>query len=284
MMIRRQAQKLRLRLRPAANLERPRVEILDRNRYLHEKNVLITGAGRNIGRSIATEMALQGANVYFTDTDADQLSALEDELGKMDIKSAAFDCDSSSAEQLDAMCDTLSTSGVAIDVLVHNASSQIEEPAVSSLTQADWRQTFETNLFGPMHLTQRIARDMREGSRPGSILFITSIHQWINLGWTSYSTSKAALGMAIKELAAELAPDGIRVNGIAPGWVGVDERGEAFPSRYSLLGETSIPPDYIGRSAAFLSADFFSGYTTGAVLTVDAGMSLCTFHVTRGRS
>ena len=99
-----------------------------------------------------------------------------------------------------------------------------------------------------MHLTQGIASGMK-AKGGGAIVFITSVHQWVVRRIPSYSASKAALGMIIKELAVELAPYHIRVNGIAPGWVEEDDEGRTLVSHFSLLNRTSINPAYIGRAA-----------------------------------
>ena len=109
---------------------------------------------------------------------------------------------------------------------------------------------------------------------PGSILFITSIHQSVPSQWISYSSSKAALRMIIKELAMDLAKHGIRVNGIAPGWVAEDKHGNTRNFSYAPLYGSSINPCYIGRAAVYLSSEYFSKFTTGTVITVDAGLSL----------
>lgn len=266
----------RLRRRLTRPLWQPPSEpqvVLD-NALLAGKNVLVTGAGRNIGRSIAHEMARQGANIYFTELNAERRDQLLQELRSFPVYSQGFLCNSTRSTEIDQLCAQLDTQQTTIDILVNNVGMQIETVGLRALALEEWRQTFESNLFGPLYLTRQIALNMMAEQRPGSILFITSIHQWEPLGWPSYSASKAALGMLIKELAVELAAHSIRVNGIAPGWVAEDERGAPRHSSYSLLHQTSIPPRYIGRAALFLAADYFSALTTGTVLTVDAGMLL----------
>ena len=109
---------------------------------------------------------------------------------------------------------------------------------------------------------------------PGCIIFLTSIHQWILRRAVSYSATKAALGMIVKELAIDLAPYGIRVNGIAPGWVDEDVTGHPYPYDRPVLHGSSINPRYIGRAVVYLSSDYFSRFTTGTVLQVDGGLSL----------
>jgi NAD(P)-dependent dehydrogenase (short-subunit alcohol dehydrogenase family) len=80
--------------------------------------------------------------------------------------------------------------------------------------------------------------------------------------------------MIIKELALDLAPYHIRVNGIAPGYIDEDKNGNPITHKYTPLYKSSINPRYIGRAAVYLSSDFFSRFTTGTVLKIDAGLSL----------
>jgi NAD(P)-dependent dehydrogenase (short-subunit alcohol dehydrogenase family) len=120
---------------------------------------------------------------------------------------------------------------------------------------------------------------MVQGDIEGSIIFITSIHQWTVRRDAVYSSSKAALGMLIKELALSLAPHKIRVNGIAPGYVEEDEQGRPLSHRHIPLHGRSISPSYIGKAAVYLSSEYFSKFTTGTVLKIDAGLSLHSYMV-----
>jgi NAD(P)-dependent dehydrogenase (short-subunit alcohol dehydrogenase family) len=72
----------------------------------------------------------------------------------------------------------------------------------------------------------------------------------------------------------ELAPHNIRVNGIAPGYIDEDKKGRPIPHRYTPLHRSSISSLYVGRAAVYLSSEYFSKYTTGSVLKIDAGLSL----------
>ena len=243
------------------------------------KNVLITGAGKNIGKGIALEMAQQGANIYFTEIDKDRYHNLLKVLEKYPGKAFGFLCDSSNPTTIDNLLAALNKQQIVIDILVNNTALKIEKSAIKDFHKKDWEQSYNVNLFSPLYLTKKVADEMIAQKKMGSIIFISSIHQWQYIGWPSYSTSKAALGMLIKELAVELASSGIRVNGIAPGWVEENEKGMVRNAKYTLLHGHSIPPKYIGRTAVYLAADYFSLHTTGTVLTVDGGLSLCNFHV-----
>lgn len=241
---------------------------------LRHKNVLITGAGPNIGRSIALEMARQGANVFFTNIDAAQCERLAQELQAFPVTSQGYVVDMAQPELLDQLCQSFHQGGITIDVLVNNVGVQFEEIGLRPTTLNHWKTTFDTNVIGPVYLSQQIAEAMIANGIRGSILFITSIHQFTICRWPSYSASKAALGMVIEELAVDLAAHGIRVNGIAPGWVAADEQGNPLPHALTPLDHQSIHPTYIGRAAVYLTADYFSQITTGSVLTIDGGLSL----------
>ena len=252
--------------------------VLD-NKLLQNKNVLITGAGRNIGKSIAVEMAKQGANIYFTEQDKNRFESLQETLKTYPILTKGFFCDSAQMSAVNQLVEELDHLGETIDILINNAGIQFEKSALKAFDSVDWEKTYNNNIIAPLYLTKCLTDRMVKAEKSGTILFITSIHQWHTRGWSSYSSSKAALGMLVKELALELADKEIRVNGIAPGWVETDALGQVKSSKYTPLYQCSIPPKYIGRAAVFLASDYFSHHTTGSILTVDGGMSLFNFQV-----
>lgn len=236
------------------------------------KTALITGAGQNIGRGIAHELAQQGADIIFTDIDSQRSSELEQELSHYNVKVKGFIADISRTEATDKMTEFLIQNGISVDILVNNVGIQIETPSIMFIDFQEWHKVFDTNVFGPMYLTQLIATQMIENSVQGSILFVTSIHQEKTVGWASYSASKAALRMIVQELAIDLGRFSIRVNGIAPGWVEEDAQGKVKLDHKVPL-QSSINPCYIGRAAVYLASDYFSKFTTGTTLTIDAGAS-----------
>lgn len=232
---------------------------------LSGKSALVTGVGENIGKSIAIELAANGASVYCTCLEEEQCRVFEKELGEaFRGKVQWLHSDLTSESSNDALFAQLREKGIRIDIYVNNAVSH----------SADMEEAFQANLFSPLRVARRIAQGMINDGVAGSLLFLTSIHQERIRRIMSYSSSKAALGMAIEELAFELAPYNIRVNGIAPGYVAEDGIGEPLPHRATPLAGTSITPRYIGRAAVYLSSDYFSRYTTGAILRIDGGLSL----------
>ena len=224
-------------------------------------------------------MAKQGANIFFTDILKEGCANLEKELSTYPVKTRGFVSDISKSEDIDCLYNILIENQITIDILVNNVGIQFETIGINNLDLGEWQQTFQTNIFGPMYLTKLISQMMVSHSIQGSIIFMTSIHQQEVILWPSYSSSKAALGMIIKELAVDLAPHGIRVNGIAPAWVAENEQGHPFTHKYHLLHNTSINPCYIGRAAVYLASDYFSKFTTGTILKIDAGVSLYNYRV-----
>jgi len=235
------------------------------------RTALVTGAGANIGRSIALEMARHGANVLFTDINAGRCERLEAELAPFPIAARGFRSDVSNPDEVDSLCERLLHDHLLPDILVNNVGIALHTRTLLELDDATMEKVFRTNVFGPLRLTSRLVEAMVDHHIQASVVFLTSIHQWEILRNISYTASKAALGMVIKELAIDLAPYGIRVNGIAPGFVKEDEQGRSLHNPDAPLFQRSINPKYIGRAAVYLASDYFSMHTTGTVLKIDAG-------------
>lgn len=255
------------------NLPPVESELVANNQLLCGKNAFITGAGQNIGRSIALEMAKQGANIYFLDIDQDKCKQLESKLSNYSVKYLGFTANITNKADIDAIITFLNKEDIVIDILVNNIGIEFKNFNMNEFSLGKWYEIYNTNVFFPLYLTDLISKMMIEKTTKGVIIFITSIHQWLIHRNPSYSSSKAAIGMIIKEMAIELAEFGIRVNGIAPSWVKEDDQGYPLYWKYGQLEKTSIPPKYIGRAAVYLASDYFSRYTTGTVLQIDNGVT-----------
>lgn len=254
-------------------------EVVLENKLLAGKNVLITGAGQNIGRSIAIEMAKQGANIYFTDIEAQKIENLEQELNSFSVKSRGFISYVNKQENTDFLMEYFAENKINIDILVNNVGIQFNQVGIQKINSEELQKIFENNVFGPIYLTKKIAEIMINNQIQGSIIFITSIHQFTLFRDYSYSASKAALAMIIEELAIDLSAKGIRVNGIAPGWVKEDEEKKPLYDQYTPLSNSSINPCYIGRAAVYLASNYFSRFTTGTIIKIDGGLSLYNYQV-----
>jgi NAD(P)-dependent dehydrogenase (short-subunit alcohol dehydrogenase family) len=244
------------------------------NQLLKGKNVLITGAGGTIGKSIAIEMVRQGANIYYTDSDESKVKALGQKLDSFSEGASGFVGDITSKGDIKSLCDWLKKKKTVIDTLVNNVGIKLETSSILNTNYENMSQTLDTNFIGPIYLTRLIVENMFSEGIQGAIIFISSIHQWSISKSISYSASKAAVGTAVRELALELAPHGIRVNGIAPGWVAQDPKGRILPFPKGPLHKKSIHPQYIGRAVVYLASNYYSEFTTGATITIDGGLSL----------
>jgi NAD(P)-dependent dehydrogenase (short-subunit alcohol dehydrogenase family) len=245
-------------------------KVLD-NQLLAGRTALVTGAAANIGRATVIEMAKQGASVIAIDLDGDGLQKLKAAVPE-NTRIETFLVDVGSEQEIDKLCGDLDAADIHVDILINNVGIHTELQKAWEGDFDEWRRGFEVNLFGPFRLTQNIASRLEERGKPGSIVFISSIHQWHIRGHPSYSASKAGIGLLIKELADRYANSDIRVNGIAPAATMPEKDGKPVVLEHVPLRGVAIPPQYIGRNAVVLASDYFSRHTTGSVLLIDAGL------------
>lgn len=250
------------------------------NKLLADKNVLVTGAGPMIGSAIALEMAKQGANIYFTDIIEKRCANLESKLDSLEVKFKGFISDISVKEDNDKIVNYLTENNINIDILVNNVgvNRELEQGGIKNFDLETCKEIFDVNIIGPLHLTKLISQKMSENKTSGNIIFLTSVHQEIIGLWPIYSATKSGLQMIVKELAAELAVNKIRVNGIAPGWVKTNDEGNTVYAEKLILHNTSIEPAYIGRSAVYLASEYFSKHTTGTIIKIDSGQTLLPYN------
>ncbi|WAT19305.1 SDR family NAD(P)-dependent oxidoreductase [Aurantiacibacter sp. MUD11] len=222
-------------------------------------SAIVVGAGA-IGTSIAEALLDRGASVMLLDRDEARLSACSSSISNEGLTVNRIDVgDADAVEGLSvASCDIL--------VFAFGVQSEVNGMAE---TEDHWRQALETNVAGPARLARKIVPVMAAGGG-GSITFVSSIHAHLPSRWASYSASKAAQEAQMREWAVDLAQHAIRVNAVAPGWVSAEER----KSRLALLHQRTIPPEYIANAVCFLADETQSAFTTGSVLTIDAGASL----------
>jgi NAD(P)-dependent dehydrogenase (short-subunit alcohol dehydrogenase family) len=153
---------------------------------------------------------------------------------------------------------------------VNNAGINNTENFID-ITDAGLRKVVDTNFTGHVLLAARVAREMIKRQTRGSILYTLSVHWFYPQMHLAYSCSKAAIAMAVRESALELAQYNIRVNGIAPGAINLTgEKDE--PDPHIPIGYIGNPED-IANYMAFLASPL-SRYQTGEIVTVDGGFSL----------
>jgi 3-oxoacyl-[acyl-carrier protein] reductase len=244
---------------------------------LEGKSALVTGGSRGIGRAICAHFGLLGARVavnYVRDEAAARETAAQVE--RAGGEAVVIRADVSRPEQAEALvAKTVELFG-ALDILV--VCHGIWKPAaIEAMTPAQWDETLAVNLGGAYAVCHHATRVMIP-RRSGVVVTIASTAgQRGEAGYSHYAASKGALLAFTKSLAAELAPHGIRVNAVAPGWVLTDMTRHVFDD--AALREQAVRPIPLGRPAtpeeiagpvAFLASDLAS-FMYGEILCVNGG-------------
>jgi 3-oxoacyl-[acyl-carrier protein] reductase len=245
-------------------------------KLLQDKVVLITGASRGIGRSIAEECAKQGAKVAFTYLSSDDKArALEAELSQNGTLAKGFKSDASDYDQAQKLVEDVIEVFGTVDVLVNNAGIT-RDTLLMRMTEQQWDEVMNTNLKSAFNLTKAVQRPMLK-ARKGSIINMSSVVGVSgNAGQSNYAASKAGLIGFTKSIAQELGSRNIRCNAIAPGFIET-EMTAALDQKVVEEWRSSIPlkrggnPEDVANLTVFLGSDM-STYITGQTINVCGGM------------
>jgi 3-oxoacyl-[acyl-carrier protein] reductase len=239
---------------------------------------LITGAGIGIGAATARAFAGSGYRVIVTDILEEEGRSVADDLGSGGGEYHHLDV--TDTQEVDSVVSTVQDRYGPLHTVVANAGIAHRVP-LEELTDEKWDLTHEIDLKGVMRVCRAAAPAMREAGR-GSMIALSSI-MGVAYGWdehVQYSAAKAGVVGLVRGLAVELARDGIRVNGIAPGYIrtaqalseehslgpeGLEEAAEFIP-----MGRVGEPED-IADVSVFLATEG-ARYITGQVLVVDGGL------------
>lgn len=243
---------------------------------------LVTGGSKGIGLAIARRFVRGGAHVVVVARDPgpldDALSLLRAEAAPTQQVSGRT-ADTARRNDVDELFSSLATDLPALNILVANVGYGFLRPFLE-LTDDDWLGVIDTNLTGTFRCVQAAARLMvRRPAEQRSILVVSSIRAvGVKTGTLPYSTSKAGLNQLVRVAAAELAPEGIRVNAISPGLVATPMSRQTNPeveriaAGLAALDRAGLPDD-VAEGALYLSSPAAS-FVTGTNLVVDGGESL----------
>ena len=242
---------------------------------LDGQTALVTGASRGLGASLAQALAEAGADVILVARgDLSATARLVEAAGR---RAYTFSADQSSRPSLDRLMTALGDSLPLPDILVNNAGT-IRRAPFTEFSLADWDEVIETNLTAPFRLSQRVAAAWIAQKRGGKIIHTASMLSFQGgVRVASYTASKSALAGLTRLMANELAPHGINVNAIAPGYMATDNTAQlrADPARNQAILDR-IPAARWGQSADLAGAVVFlassaSSYVHGHILAVDGG-------------
>lgn len=253
------------------------MSVLDRFN-LTGRRALITGGSRGLGLEMARALGEAGAELIIVGSDESHLKRASTELRAVTIQA-----DLSKPEEAERLCDVVLRDHAPIDILINNVGGRRINTPTEDLALEDWQRILDLNLTQAFILTKRIGGAMipRKWGRIINISSINALWPGKAMRGRSYETSKGALTMFTKAVAADWAIHGITVNAIAPGPFLTDANQRWIGERPEFEGEvaTSIPmgrwgrPDEIAPLALYLASDA-SSYMTGSVLVIDGGKLL----------
>lgn len=238
------------------------------------RTAVVTGAGTGLGRGMSLALAAAGADVLLVDRQIRTEAA--EEVRGMGRRAETLQVDLTDAGAVDAVMAAVRRSFGRVDILVNNAGT-IRRAPVLEVTPADWDAVMALNSRTVFFLAQAAARDMVP-RKQGKIINIASLLSFQGgIRVPAYTASKGAVAQVTKALANELAPEGVNVNAIAPGYMATDNTSalRQDPVRSAAIleripaGRWGLPAD-LGGAVVFLASSA-SDYVHGHVLVVDGG-------------
>ena len=251
---------------------------------IKDKTIVITGAGRGIGRALAVRFATQGAHIALLDMNATDLAAATQQCTALGVRAKAYTVDVSREADIAAALDAVVTDFGSLDVIINNAGivkdalliKVKDGEVVGKMSLEQWRAVIDVNLTGVFLCAREAAERMIKLAKGGVIINISSISRHGNAGQSNYSAAKSGVASMTVVWAKELARYGIRVGSIAPGFTHTDILAAMKPE---VLEKVIAPvplkrlgqPDEIAHAAQFIiENDFF----TGRCLDLDGGLRL----------
>lgn len=241
---------------------------------LDGRRAMVTGGGRGLGAAMGLALAHAGARVALISRNAAELQ----EAADLAPTTIAIPADVSNIDALPELVDTVEESlDGPVDIVLHAAGTQHHQSA-EEFERGAWDSVLAVNLTAPFFLSQEIGRRQLHLGRPGSHIFVCSLTSLLSVaGIAAYAASKSGLYGVLRALSTEWSGQGIRANGIGPGYFRteltkalVDDpiRGPKLLDRIPMgrLGD----PDDLAGAVVFLSSDA-AGYITGQLLMVDGG-------------
>ena len=244
------------------------------------KTVLITGAGRGIGRAIAVKFGQEGANVIVNDLrDDDNAKETIKQVEASGAKAFFIAADISKVDSVQNLINSAVLAFGQLNILVNNAGVEIRAP-FWEITEQQYDIVMNVNLKGMFFLTQAFVKYLLQIKLPGVIVNNSSVHEELPFpNFTVYCASKGGMQMVMRNLAVELGPLNIRINNVAPGAIKTPINADLL-SKPELIGalQNNISlkrlgePEDVANVIAFLASDE-ARYVTGSTYYVDGGLA-----------
>lgn len=251
---------------------------------MHNKVALITGASSGIGRATGKAFAALGAKVVLAARREAELTELVSEIESQGGEATFITTDVSVAKDVEHLVAHAIAKYGRLDYAVNNAGTEGKFAGIVDMLEQDWDEVLDINLKGPFLCMQHEAKAMLAGGSGGAIVNVGSVNSFLGFpGGSAYAASKHALIGLTSSVSAELAPQGIRVNLVCPGFIDtpMHHRGRAILGdeiydgvlQHRVHARRAGRPEEIAHSIIFLCSDEAS-YITGTTLTPDGGFTL----------
>ncbi|MGM7724506.1 SDR family oxidoreductase [Metabacillus sp. Hm71] len=246
------------------------------------KTAVAIGGNSVLGSSIAKGMAAHGAKIAIVGRNLEKAIQVVQEIEEAGGTAKAFQADVSKRESLENAADQIEKWSGGFDILL-NAPGKNSTTPFFELGEDEWDDIMDVNLKGMMVSCQIFSKKMIEQERKGSIINISSVSSTTPLSKVfTYSVSKAGVNSMTQYLARELAPHGIRVNAIIPGFFPAEQNRKILSEERieSIMNHTPMKrfgsPDELQGAAVWLSSEKASSFVTGALIRVDGGFGSMT--------
>jgi meso-butanediol dehydrogenase / (S,S)-butanediol dehydrogenase / diacetyl reductase len=240
-----------------------------------ETAAIVTGGAHGIGTACAVRLAEEGAQVAVADLDRGAAREVADGLPGETRHHLAVALDVTDVSSVDQTFADVAERFGGIDIVINVAGGDTDHGSFEETEDEVWVRMLELNLLGVVRCCRAAIAHLRRSTKSPAIVNVSSINALTALGSEPYSSAKAGIGSLTLNLAASLAPDGIRVNTVAPGtirtrnWDRVDGGADRFRHLYPL-GRVGEPEDVAAAAAFLASSD--AAWITGQTLPVDGGL------------
>ncbi len=239
------------------------------------KVAIVSGSGPGLGKEVALGLAREGADVVVAARSADGVAKVAAKVEALGRRALPITCDVTDPDACLALAEQAVAELGGVDVLVANAYHDGDFRTVLDADLAAWRATIDVNLFGAVHMTRAVAPHMKARGGGRIVMVNTMSTERIQAGFGIYAASKAALKSITRTLALELGTDGIRVNGVHPGYIWGPQAKWYFESQATERGIT--PEEVYAEVAEQTSLGYIpdASEIAGVVLLLASDLARC---------